>query len=71
MPAVSRSQQTAMTIAEHAPSKLYKRNVGLKKMSRRQLHEFASTPRSSLPQTIGENADGAAPAAMRFVARKK
>lgn len=42
MPAKSKRQRRAMAIAEHKPGKLYKRNKGLKKMIRRQLHEFAS-----------------------------
>lgn len=32
-----------MAIAEHEPSKLFKRNRGLLKMSHSQLHDFAST----------------------------
>lgn len=57
MPAVSQDQETAMRIAEHAPSKLYKRNKGMLGMSKEQLHEFASTKRSGLPKkksTIGK-----------------
>jgi hypothetical protein len=50
MPAVSRAEQIADAIAEHHPSKLYKRNRGLLKMTHQQLHEFASTPRSNLPK---------------------
>ena len=50
MPAVSKAQQQAMAIAEHAPDKLYARNSGLKKMSKGQLHDFASTPRKGLPK---------------------
>lgn len=42
-PAVSAKQREAMAIAEHEPGKLYKRNRGLKKMSKSQLHDFAST----------------------------
>lgn len=50
MPATSQAQQIAMAIAEHQPSKLYKRNKGLKKMSKKQLHDFASTKRKGLPK---------------------
>lgn len=39
-----------MAIAEHAPSKLKKRNRGLLKMSHEQLHDFASTPESGMPE---------------------
>lgn len=49
MPAKSRAQQIAMAIAEHQPSKLYKRNRGMKRMSKKVLHEFASTKRKGLP----------------------
>lgn len=40
-PAISERQRKAMAIAEHTPSKLYKRNKGLLKMSKEQLSEFA------------------------------
>jgi hypothetical protein len=50
MPSVSQAQQKAMAIAKHAPSKLYKRNKGLSKMSGKQLSEFARTPRKGLPK---------------------
>jgi len=49
MPATSKAQQIAMAIAEHEPEKLYARNAGMKDMSHKQLHDFASTPRHSLP----------------------
>ncbi len=55
MPSVSAAQQIAMAIAEHSPNKLYKRNRGLKKMSKKSLHEFASTSRSGLPQHVAKN----------------
>lgn len=50
MPAVSQKQQEAMAIAEHSPSKLYAKNKGLLKMSHKQLHDFAITPRKGLPK---------------------
>ena len=49
MPAVSKAQQVAAAIAEHTPDTLYARNAGLKKLSSRQLHDFAATPRTRLP----------------------
>lgn len=52
MPAVSKDQRKAMAIAEHAPEKLYKRNAGLKKMTHKQLHEFATTPEKNLPNKV-------------------
>jgi hypothetical protein len=54
MPSRSQVQQIAMAIAEHQPSKLYKRNRGLLKMSKEKLSEFASTPRSGLVKRISE-----------------
>ena len=33
----------ASAIAEHHPEKLYKRNQGLLKMTKAQLHDFAAT----------------------------
>lgn len=39
-----------MAIAEHAPSKLLKRNRGLLSMSKPQLHEFAATKTAGLPK---------------------
>lgn len=42
-PSVSTAQRQMMAIAEHHPDKLYKRNRGVLKMSKGQLHDFAST----------------------------
>ncbi len=50
MPSKSQSQQAATAIALHNPSKLHAKNRGLLKMSREQLHDFASTPTRNLPQ---------------------
>ena len=52
MPAKSVAQREAMAIAEHAPSKLYKRNKGLLGMSHQQLHDFAATPEANLPERV-------------------
>jgi hypothetical protein len=52
MPAKSKKQRRAMAIAEHHPEELYKRNVGLRKMSRKQLHEFAVTKERGLPAKV-------------------
>jgi hypothetical protein len=51
MPAVSRKQQQAMAIAEHDPDKLLPKNQGLLKMSKSQLHDFASTKTKGLPKS--------------------
>jgi hypothetical protein len=50
MPAKSVKQRRAMAIAKHQPDKLYKRNKGLKKMSKSQLHDFAKTKEKGLPK---------------------
>jgi hypothetical protein len=49
MPSVSKKQRLAMAIAEHAPEKLYRRNIGLSDMSKKQLHDFAKTKEKRLP----------------------
>lgn len=54
MPAVSSSQRIAMAIAEHNPSKLFKRNKGLLKMSHDQLHEFTTTKETGLPSHVSK-----------------
>ena len=58
MPAKSKKQQIAMSIAEHEPDKLYARNAGMKKMSHSQLHDFAATKRSTLPVTAKKSFGG-------------
>jgi hypothetical protein len=50
MPAKSKKQRRAMAIAKHHPSKLYKKNRSLLKMSKKQLHEYASTKEKGLPK---------------------
>ncbi len=52
MPAVSKNQRVAMAIAEHEPSKLSAKNKGLLKMSKGQLHDFASTKEKGLPRSV-------------------
>jgi len=49
MPAVTVAQRRLMAIAEHSPEKLYKKNKGAAKMSKGQLHDFAKTKESKLP----------------------
>ena len=50
MPAVSKSQRRAIAIAEHSPKKLYKRNRGLLKMKKSDMHKYASTKEKGLPK---------------------
>ena len=54
MPAVSKKQQRLFAIAEHNPSKLYKKNRGMAKMSKEELHKFASTKTKGLPHILGK-----------------
>jgi len=42
-----------MAIAEHEPNKLYKRNKGLLKMTKSQLHDYADTKEKGLPKRVG------------------
>lgn len=56
MPAKSQAQQIAMAIAERSPEKLYARNKGLKKMTKSQLHDFASTSHKHLPYKVAHKA---------------
>lgn len=56
MPAKSAAQRIAMAIAEHNPGKLYKRNKGLAKMKKSDLHEFASTSEKGLPRKVAKKA---------------
>ena len=53
MPAVSKAQRRAMAIAEHDPGKLNKANRGLLSMTHQQLHDFADTKETKLPERKG------------------
>jgi len=50
MPATSKAQRQAAAIAEHHPSKLFKRNRGLLKMKRKDLRHFSTTSERGLPE---------------------
>jgi len=50
MPAVSKAQRRLMAIAKHHPKKLYKKNVGILKMSQKQLGHYAETSEKKLPK---------------------
>jgi hypothetical protein len=52
MQAKSKKQQKVMAIAEHNPKKLYKKNKDLLKMTKKQLHDFASTKTKDLPKKV-------------------
>jgi hypothetical protein len=52
MPAVSKAQQKLFAIAEHEPSKLYKKNKKLASLGKTTLHEFAATKDKSLPMHV-------------------
>lgn len=53
MPAESTAQRRAIAIAKHHPRKLYKRNKGLLKMRRSDMHDFAATSERGLPHYKG------------------
>lgn len=52
MPAVSKAQRITAAIAEHHPEKLYARNIALLKMKKKQLHKYAATKETNLPQRV-------------------
>jgi hypothetical protein len=52
MPAVSKKQRRLMAIAEHHPGMLYKKNKGIAKMGKSELHKFASTKEKGLPSKV-------------------
>jgi uncharacterized protein YjiK len=43
MPAKSAKQRKLMGMAEHNPSAIYKKNRSVLSMSKKQLHDYAST----------------------------
>jgi hypothetical protein len=50
MPAVSRAQQRLMALALHHPERVRAPNRGVTRMTLKQLHDFAATPRKGLPR---------------------
>ena len=52
MPATSDAQRRLMAIAEHHPEKIKPENRGVLKMSHKQLHDFAATKESGLPEHV-------------------
>lgn len=53
MPSKSKAERRLMAIAEHHPEEVYARNKGVLGMNHQQLHEFADTKESSLPEHVG------------------
>lgn len=49
MPSTSIAMRRLMGLAEHHPSEVNPENRGVLKMSRKQLHDFASTSEKGLP----------------------
>ena len=43
MPAVTEKQRRLFAIAEHKPGELFRKNRGLLKLSKQELHDFAAT----------------------------
>lgn len=54
MPAKSEAQRKLMAIARHSPSKLYKRNIGVLKMSEQSLKDFATGIKKKLPYKVSK-----------------
>lgn len=54
MPAVSKRQRRLMAIALEHPEILQGKNSGVKKMTKQQLRDFASTPEKGLPKKKGK-----------------
>ena len=52
MPAKPKVQRKATAIAEHEPEKLFKRNRGLLKIDKADLHKLASTKEKGLPTRV-------------------
>ena len=52
MPALSKKQRRLMAIAEHHPEEVSAKNKGVLKMSKGQLHDFASTKERGLPSSV-------------------
>lgn len=50
MPAKSKKQRRLMGLAEHHPEKVYKRNRGVLRMTKSQIHDFAKTKEKGLPR---------------------
>lgn len=50
MPSESKAQQALMALAEHHPEQVNAENRGVLKMSKKDLHDFASTPTKNLPK---------------------
>ena len=61
MPAVSRKQRRMMAIAEHHPEELYKRNKDALSMSKKQMHDFASTKEKGLANKVKKSTKGSPP----------
>lgn len=51
-PAVSKSQRKLMALAKAHPEEVYPKNRGVLKMSKKQLHDFASTKEKGLPEKL-------------------
>ncbi len=52
MPAKSKAQRRLFAIAEHHPGSLYPQNKGLAKLGKSELHKFAATKESKLPEHL-------------------
>lgn len=53
MPAVSQKQQKLFAVAEHNPGALNQSNKRLGNLPHQVLHDYAATPRKTLPEQVG------------------
>jgi hypothetical protein len=52
IPSKSKAERRLMGLALHNPDKVYPENKGVLKMTKKQLHDFASTKEKGLPEKV-------------------
>ena len=52
IPAKSKSERRLMGLALHHPEEVYPENKGVLRMTKKQLHDFASTKEKGLPNKV-------------------
>lgn len=55
MPAVSKAERRVIAIGEHHPDELYPENRGILGMTHQQMHDFASTKETDLPEHVKDS----------------
>lgn len=54
MPAKSVAQRRLIAIAEHHPGQVYAKNRGILGMKKEDMHDFASTKETDLPEKVAK-----------------